>query len=53
MIKMQHLVEESNTFGTGPLLAKPEVFAKKRINRKTESLRPLDPDNAPDEMWTC
>jgi hypothetical protein len=49
--KIQHLVDESEKFDTGPLLASRKALAAKRINTEKHTLRPLDLGDAPDEMW--
>ncbi|MGA1984482.1 MAG: hypothetical protein ABSG84_18695 [Acidobacteriaceae bacterium] len=50
-VKIQHLIEESNKFDQEPLLTSRKNLAKKRIDQRKEVLLPLDPDDAPTEMW--
>jgi hypothetical protein len=49
--KVQHLVEESSRFDQESLLATRRSLAAKRIDKIRKTLRPLDLNNEPEEMW--
>jgi hypothetical protein len=50
-VKVQHLVDESDKFDKDPLLSERRALAADRIDRTHETLRPMDYDNSPPELW--
>jgi hypothetical protein len=47
-LKVQHLVDESDKFNKDPAL---KALAAARIDLVHETLRPMDYDSAPDQLW--
>jgi hypothetical protein len=49
--KVQHLVDETVRFGQAPLALSRVALAKQRLDEKNKTLKPLDAENPPIEMW--
>lgn len=49
--KVQHLVEEELRFDGTPLALSRVALAKKRLDEQKKTVRPLDAENPPTEMW--
>lgn len=49
--KVQHLVDEVVRFDQPPLALSRVALAKQRLDEKNKSVRPLDAENPPAEMW--
>jgi len=49
--KVQHLVDETVRFDEPPLALSRVALAKQRLDQKNKTVRPLDAENPPTEMW--
>src|SRR5580658_8057998 len=49
--KVQHLVDEVVRFDQPPLALSRVALAKQRLDEEHKTLRPLDAENPPSEMW--